>query len=192
MENLKLTESGKSYWNHTGAYQPEYNRLYVDLVPSSGCSETLNGELVRAISRLSYEFYNNGNCNACEQEWGIEREHCYDCGGSGESSNCGEECEEEVCEECCGSGTTEEDVVVNVTVNDFYGALLNLIDDNIKGIENETEGVREIIIGDLYNSKDQFNETNQDKYNLLFDKVVHYVLNSEDKELSSEYKSKMQ
>ena len=35
---------------------------------TSGSSQTLNGEVVRAINRLYYEFCNNGNCNAVEED----------------------------------------------------------------------------------------------------------------------------
>ena len=67
-EALLQTESGKTYWSEQGIYQEEYNKLYEKLVPSSGSAKTLNGELIRAISRLSYDYFNNGNCNACVQE----------------------------------------------------------------------------------------------------------------------------
>ena len=66
MQEVKLTELGKSYWNSNGAYQAEYDKLYGELVPASGSAETLKGELIRAISRLVYEHCNNGNCNARE------------------------------------------------------------------------------------------------------------------------------
>ena len=58
---------GKSYWDGTGQYQTEYKTLCDNLVPDSGSAATLHGELIRAITRLSYEYYNNGNCNARER-----------------------------------------------------------------------------------------------------------------------------
>jgi hypothetical protein len=61
---IKSTVYPNSYWNGTGAYQKEYKELYFKLVPKQGSAATLNGELIRAISRLTYEFYNNGNANA--------------------------------------------------------------------------------------------------------------------------------
>jgi hypothetical protein len=61
---IKLTPTGQSYWNDKGAFQAEYNELYEKHVPRSGSCSTLNGELIRAASRLSYEYYNNGNCNS--------------------------------------------------------------------------------------------------------------------------------
>lgn len=51
-----------TYWNHTGKYQAEYDRL-VKLMPGMGSSDTVAGELIRAVSRLGYDFYNNGMGN---------------------------------------------------------------------------------------------------------------------------------
>lgn len=68
------TPMGKSYWNNEGAYQSQYDELYDKLVPSEGAAENLIGEVLRAASRLAYDYYNNGNMNACniieiEGEW---------------------------------------------------------------------------------------------------------------------------
>ena len=60
---MKTTPKGCSYWAGTGAYSEEYKKLNKKLVPSSGDAPTVHGELIRAIGRLSYDFYNNGNCN---------------------------------------------------------------------------------------------------------------------------------
>lgn len=70
-KHQKQTVIGNSYWNCDGAYQKEYNELYEKMVPEQGSCNTLNGELIRAVSRLSYEYFNNGNCNACkdDEEW---------------------------------------------------------------------------------------------------------------------------
>lgn len=59
----KVTQLGNSYWNNNGAYQTEYDELYDKLVPLKGEAKTIDGEKVRAVSRLFYEFCNNGNCN---------------------------------------------------------------------------------------------------------------------------------
>jgi hypothetical protein len=64
--DIPTTEPGKSYWNQNGRYQAEYDELYELLVPAEGMAETLFGEVVRAASRLSWDYYNNGNMNACE------------------------------------------------------------------------------------------------------------------------------
>lgn len=50
----------KTYWSSNGKFQKDYDRLYEKLVPQSGKCETLEGELLRAASRISHDFYNNG------------------------------------------------------------------------------------------------------------------------------------
>ncbi len=37
------------------------NRLFEELVPASGKAESLAGELVRAMARIGYRFYNDGD-----------------------------------------------------------------------------------------------------------------------------------
>lgn len=66
-KEIRKTEEGKTYWNGEGAYEAEYQRLYDEFVPSSGRSNSFQGEVMRAVSRMYYEYYNNGNCNACEE-----------------------------------------------------------------------------------------------------------------------------
>lgn len=51
-----------TYWNNQGRYQAQYNEL-VKLMPFFGPAETLAGELIRAVSKLGYDFYNNGMGN---------------------------------------------------------------------------------------------------------------------------------
>ena len=50
----RITQPGKSYWGESGAYQEEHDRLWAELVPSSGSCDTIHGELIRATSRLFY------------------------------------------------------------------------------------------------------------------------------------------
>jgi len=51
-----------TYWNKQGLYQAEYDDL-INLMPASGNSDTVAGEMIRAVSRLAYDFYNNGMGN---------------------------------------------------------------------------------------------------------------------------------
>ena len=53
----------KTYWNNEGKYQKKYETLYNKHVPNKGMAKTIKGELLRCISRLYYEVYNNGLCN---------------------------------------------------------------------------------------------------------------------------------
>ena len=53
----------QSYYNaENGKYQEQLNRLW-KLVPMSGNSPMVAGEMVRAAVRLSHEYYNNGMGN---------------------------------------------------------------------------------------------------------------------------------
>ena len=52
----------KTYWNGNGKYQKEYEIL-VKLIPEKGRSKFENIELLRCISNIYYDYYNNGFCN---------------------------------------------------------------------------------------------------------------------------------
>lgn len=65
-----MTEIGKSYWNGTGFYQKEYEELQEELIPQMGKAESEEGELLRSISRLYYDYCNNGNGNVFNESWG--------------------------------------------------------------------------------------------------------------------------
>ena len=51
-----------TYWSQNGKYQIDYDRL-VGLMPAMGNSNKLAGELIRCVSRLGHELYNNGMGN---------------------------------------------------------------------------------------------------------------------------------
>ena len=51
-----------TYWNGTGQYQSQFDE-FIQLMPGSGNSDVVAGELIRAANRLAYDFYNNGMGN---------------------------------------------------------------------------------------------------------------------------------
>jgi len=51
-------------------WQSEFKRLWGELVPPFGQAKTVQGELIRAIGKLSEEAYRNGNVNF-DQDHGI-------------------------------------------------------------------------------------------------------------------------
>lgn len=51
------------YWNSNGKHQLEYQELYSTLVPAEGNAGTVEGEMIRAATRLYYDYYNNGMLN---------------------------------------------------------------------------------------------------------------------------------
>lgn len=179
MADLKTTELGKSYWAETGVYQAEYEQLYKDMVEDSGASKTLNGELIRAISRLFYEYCNNGNCNAVDVEYYNEEVDCYACGGEGEYDY-------EECDECCGSGVDYEEHQHQPEITDFYVNFLELIKWNVPNSFARVEEVEEVMLS----NENTFSDEDMDKYNKMCDTVIHYVLENEDKPLPIDYKNR--
>lgn len=160
----KQTKVGKSYWDGNGAYQKEYETLYNSMVPASGSALTLNGELIRAVSRLAYEYLNNGNCNACEAH---------------EIQN----------DSWCGDDEWEEETEYGIS--DYYGKFLQIIKETIKTdtVAELVECVEEIILNSFQDwfRRQLFSDENRLTYDRLVDEVVHYVLNNEDKQLSESY-----
>jgi hypothetical protein len=51
------------YPHGKGRYQKEAKQLWKKLVPESGQADTVQGELIRCITRLGSESYRNGNAN---------------------------------------------------------------------------------------------------------------------------------
>jgi hypothetical protein len=184
MSTIKLTTIGNSYWNKTGAYQSEYEYLYQLNVPNQGIAKTLNGELIRSISRLFYEYCNNGNCNACEEKI---KYHTYDV----TCSNCNGDgiIDEEECTNCGGSGLEEEEeeYIEDTLVTPHYQIFIDLIEKTVPYIESTINAVREIILIAGSHGTTYFDDKLMVTYNELCDKVIFYVLTNEDKEIPSWY-----
>ena len=49
------------YWTCNGKYQKEYDELWARLVPPEGKAVTKAGEVLRAVSRIYYRWYNDGD-----------------------------------------------------------------------------------------------------------------------------------
>ena len=65
-----------AYWDREGKYQKQYDAAWKQLIPASGEAKDGLPEALRAISRIGYDYYNNGFCNLW-REW-----EEYDCDGS--------------------------------------------------------------------------------------------------------------
>ena len=139
----EFTPIGKTYWNDEGIYQTEYNELYKYLVPNCGDAPTIQGELLRVISRLNYDYFNNGNCNV--------QEVIFD-----------------------SDGIYEEDVVIT----EYYQRMI----DFLKYYSNAKDEVKKLeFFLNSYNHYSQyrtslFNDTNQQIYTRLIDKVMQQIL----------------
>jgi len=177
----RITQPGKSYWSESGAYQEEHDRLWAELVPPSGSCDTIHGELIRATSRLFYEFCNNGNCNAIEVEMG----RCSSCGGDGQvdSGYDGDDEEDtyEDCSWCDGSGEEEGDTIITP----FYASFLDLIEEHVP-----TAPVQELRDFMEDNSRGysnyKFDDTEMGVYNALTDAVIYHILTTENYEYKGE------
>lgn len=163
-KQIRFTELGKSYWNQEGAYDAEYREMYDRLVPSMGCAETLFGELIRAVSRLGYDYYNNWNCNAAYVDY--KEEEGYE-------------------DEETGEWIVEQEEETEVWVSSFYQNLIDLIyitlekcdDPNLNGYKEALKDVEEIIIDNGYECRNHYKPEDEQIYNRMTDYVMYFVLN---------------
>ena len=54
-------EEKKTYWNENGKHQATYAAQWDELVPATGKAGTMQGEVLRAASRLYYRWFNDGD-----------------------------------------------------------------------------------------------------------------------------------
>lgn len=59
----------EAYWTDKGKYQELYDQLYKQLVPKEDKASTVAGEMLRVVSNVYYDVYNNGGCNL-RKGWG--------------------------------------------------------------------------------------------------------------------------
>lgn len=52
-----------SYWLQNTKYSESLNRLWAEFVPMQGKAASLEGELLRAVIKIYYDYYNNGFLN---------------------------------------------------------------------------------------------------------------------------------
>lgn len=64
-----VKRTASAYWDQVGKYQDLYNELFAQLVPSAGKCATVEGELIRAASKIYYDYYNNGFGNNWSGPW---------------------------------------------------------------------------------------------------------------------------
>ena len=63
MTKVIIDKPSGVYWDNEGKYQGQYDRAWKALIPASGEAEDGLPESLRAISRIGYDYYNNGFCN---------------------------------------------------------------------------------------------------------------------------------
>jgi len=69
-----------TYWNNKGKFEKEYNFICTYFIPPEGSAYNLDAELVRCVSRIYYDIYNNDGCNLYNYQYFIEfvKEHIPD------------------------------------------------------------------------------------------------------------------
>lgn len=60
-DRVQLPDEPSTYWAGSGALQKEYEELYDKLVPAQGKADTIQGEVLRAASKIVYRHYNDGD-----------------------------------------------------------------------------------------------------------------------------------
>lgn len=163
---LRFSSKASHYWDEGGAWKNEMDEL-TGAMPATGSAKTLNGELVRAINRLYYDYCNNGNMNAAEvttvSNWDDDDE--------------------------------EEKVNWDTYYKKFYDLIdfiaqsvaVEMTDHVASEIRNALDRVDYLVLNYGYVSN-EFSDENMHAYDVLADFVCWYCLNHEDKEIPDWYK----
>ena len=60
---MSNVNTSKTYWDNEGKYQEQYDAAWKALIPLEGEAGDGWPEALRSISRIGYDYYNNGFCN---------------------------------------------------------------------------------------------------------------------------------
>ena len=75
---MSNVDTSQAYWDNNGKYQEQYDRAWKQLIPASGEAKDGWPEALRAISRIGYDYYNNGFCNLWRAEEEYDGDDYYD------------------------------------------------------------------------------------------------------------------
>ena len=78
MTKVIIDKPSGIYWHNEGKYQGLYDRAWEQLIPASGEAKDGWPELLRAISRIGYDYYNNGFCNLWQSHEEYDGDDYYD------------------------------------------------------------------------------------------------------------------
>ena len=143
-----------SYSEGTGKHNKEYDELYEKLVPDAGEAPTVRGELLRCVSRLGYEYWNNGNCNAVECQFG----------SSGSYLD-----EEDGYEE-------DEEEFEYAEWTSYYGDMFEYINKHAPSCKKTADKLYDMIIDTAKYSHYNYKYTDNDPIELLYNKLIHEVM----------------
>jgi hypothetical protein len=77
MTKVIIDKPSGIYWDNEGKYQGQYDRAWKQLIPASGEAKDGLPEALRAISRIGYDYYNNGFCNLWRSSEAYDSDGCY-------------------------------------------------------------------------------------------------------------------
>jgi hypothetical protein len=155
-----------SYRDGNHPLQEVYDRLWDTLVPEEGRASTPYGEALRCVSQLSYDYYNNGNCNAAENP----RLSCDECDGWGFVE--GYDGDDQECWGCGGDG----EYYGKLKVRDDYEEMLSFIEDNVPSSEKLVRKMRDLICDPSFNYKYKYTQEEMDVYNALTTRIVCWTM----------------
>ena len=69
---MSNVDTSQAYWDNEGKYQEQYNKAWKQLIPAEGEAKDGPPEALRAISRIGYDYYNNGFCNLWQGQEDID------------------------------------------------------------------------------------------------------------------------
>jgi hypothetical protein len=165
----KQCDLTQHYWNDNGVYQDLYDSMWKSLVPASDSASTMHGELIRCISRLYYDFCNNGNGNAID----VEEDDCSHCNGSGFEYD-----SDETCEWC--DGTCKEDGELFIT--EYYDDMLSFLEMNMT--ENQSaKDLRKWMLSE-FTLRYSFIDEQMNVYDKVVDAIMYQCLTTQNKSIN--------
>lgn len=164
---LQFSSLTSHYWDNGGLWRNVMSKLN-RLIPATGSADTLNGELVRSVNRLYYDYCNNGNINARRIEYGCDEYGDWD--------------EDDI-----------ESISWDISWDPYFGKFYELIESVFKGVRKDldTDDAFQIVmaldkVNELVTSEetdDEFSDLNMNAYDVLVDFVAWYCTNYPDKPL---------
>ena len=75
---MSKVDTSQAYWDNNGKYQEQYEKAWEQLIPAQGEAKHGWPEALRAISRIGYDYYNNGFCNLWQSSEEYDGDDHYD------------------------------------------------------------------------------------------------------------------
>lgn len=149
-----------SFWEKNHPLSSLFEQLHEQLVPESGKAPTEQGEALRIVSNLCYEYANNGNMNAIEENWSQQ------------------EYEFEVEDEETGEidwDVEYEDVLDDISIEEDYEEEINYLEETVPNISKEIYHLRDFMLDESKWNNYQYDQKEFDIYNNLIVRVLNWI-----------------